>query len=157
MSHRTETIIRRATPVDAEDAIVLIEEYYEAVQVIARDDRAGILRHLSDPGCGIWLAYQGSIPAGCILYHPLPHLGPHAGEIKRLYVRPEFRRQGLAEKLLDTLERFAASRGARDLYLDSTAYLHVAIAFYQRSGYVPCDRYNDNPQATIFMRKSLAV
>jgi hypothetical protein len=35
--------------------------------------------------------------------------------------------------------------------------LQAAIAFYERHGYLRCDRYNDNPQATIFMRKRLGA
>src|SRR6185369_12242259 len=83
----------------AEDAISLIEEYYEAVHVIARDDRAQILHYISDPHSCILLAYDEATPVGCILYRPLPQLGS-AGEVKRLYVRPAFRKRGIAEKLL---------------------------------------------------------
>jgi hypothetical protein len=32
-----------------------------------------------------------------------------------------------------------------------------AIQFYHRHGYEDCERYNDNPQATIFMCKGLAI
>jgi len=146
--------IRRVSNAEADDACSLIEEYYEAVQVVARDDRAKILHYLSDPESGIFLAYVGATPAGCILYRPLPHIGP-AGEVKRLYVRPAFRKRGIAEALLEALERFASSRGAEWLYLDTHDGLQAAIAFYERNGYLRCDRYNDNPQATIFMRKRI--
>lgn len=86
----------------------------------------------------------------------MPQLGP-AGEVKRLYVRPAFRRRGIAERLLEALERFASSRGVQWLYLDTTDELQAALAFYDRHGYARRDRYNDNPQATIFMRKRLSA
>jgi GNAT superfamily N-acetyltransferase len=146
--------IQEVTNAEAEDACSLIEEYYEAVQVIARDDRAKILHYISDPASRILLAYRGAVPVGCILYRPLPHMGL-AGEVKRLYVRPTFRQQGVAARLLEALERFAASRRAEWLYLDTNDDLRAAIAFYERNEYLRCDRYNDNPQATIFMRKRL--
>ena len=146
--------IRAVTSADAEDAYSLIEEYYEAVHVIARDDRATILRYISDAESCVLLAYHDRTPAGCILYRPLRHMGL-AGEVKRLYVRPAFRKRGIAERLLEALERFASSRDAEWLYLDTTDELQAAIAFYERHGYGRCDRYNDNPQATIFMRKRL--
>jgi GNAT superfamily N-acetyltransferase len=41
------------------------------------------------------------------------------------------------------------------LYLDTKDDLDPAIRFYQRHGYKRCGRYNNNPQATIFMRKRL--
>ena len=151
MPHLT---IRTVTAADAENACALIEEYYEAVQVVARDDRAQILDYISDPNSCILLAYDGRAPVGCILYRPLPHMGS-AGEVKRLYVRPAFRKRGIAERLLQALERFAASRADQWLYLDTNDGLRAAIAFYERHGYMRCDRYNDNPQATIFMRKRL--
>src|SRR5205823_5504576 len=96
--------------------------------------------------------YFGNTAVGCILYHPLVEMGS-AGEVKRLYVRPAFRQRGVARALLEHLERFAASRGDEWLYLDTNDDLRAAIAFYERNGYVRCQRYNDNPQATIFMRK----
>lgn len=146
--------IRPVTVAQAEDACSLIEEYYEAVHVIARDDRAQILHYISDPASCILLAYDTAAPVGCILYRPLPHMGS-AGEVKRLYVRPAFRRLGIADRLLEALEQFASNQHAQWLYLDTTDGLKAAIAFYERHGYLRCDRYNDNPQATIFMRKKL--
>jgi hypothetical protein len=29
------------------------------------------------------------------------------------------------------------------------------LQFYQKHGYVPCERYNQNPQATVFMRRQI--
>jgi len=124
------------------------------VQVIARDDRARIRQYISDPTSCILLAYHNTTPVGCILYRPLPHLGS-VGEVKRLYVRPDFRRRGIADQLLQELEAFASSRRDEWLYLDTSDDLEAAIAFYERHEYKRCDRYNDNPQATIFMRKRL--
>ena len=41
------------------------------------------------------------------------------------------------------------------VYLDTKDDLVGAIKLYDRLGYERCARYNDNPQATIFMRKRL--
>jgi ribosomal protein S18 acetylase RimI-like enzyme len=77
--------------------------------------------------------------------------------VKRLYVRPESRGQHIADRLLEALEEYAFEAGYRALYLDTKDDLVVAIHFYQRHGYGLCERYNDNPQATIFMRKDLPL
>jgi len=146
--------LERTSAQRPEDAIALIEEYYEAIQVVERDNRKALLEYLSNPQSAVWVAYHGTVPAGCILYRPLPAVDG-AGEMKRLYVRPAYRGRGLASQLLRTLEEFAASQGARWLYLDTKDDLYEAIAFYERHGYARCARYNDNPQATIFMRKQL--
>lgn len=147
--------IERATAGHPDDALLLIEEYYEAVDVLVQDDRRTVLGYLIGRRSGIWVAYADAIPAGCIVLRPLDHLQA-AGEIKRLYVRPAYRRHGLAALLLGALEQFAAKQGVSCLYLDSKDDLQDAIAFYKRHGYMPCARYNDNPQATVFMRKQIA-
>ena len=129
-----------------DDAWALLEEYFEAVQVVVRDQPASLSSY------AIWLAYVDKKAAGCILLRPLKE---QSGEVKRLYVRPQFRRLGLAGRLLTALEAHAA-RGMTELYLDSKDDLVDAIRFYQRAGYTRCERYNDNPQATVFLKKSLS-
>ena len=78
-----------------------------------------------------------------------------AAEVKRLYVRPAFRGLGLAHALMQAAEEHARAGGLEWLYLDTKDDLHAAIHFYLGTGYQPCPRYNDNPQATLFLRKQL--
>jgi GNAT superfamily N-acetyltransferase len=80
---------------------------------------------------------------------------PRAAECKRLYVRPAARGNRVADKLLDAMEAFARDQGIAWIYLDTYDDLKTAIALYERRGYERCERYNDNPQATLFMRKHL--
>jgi GNAT superfamily N-acetyltransferase len=146
--------IERAAREREKDAQALIQEYYEAVEVVVRDDPEALRRYFNGENGGVWIAYIDERPAGCVLLRPLPHPDA-AGEIKRLYVRPEYRRAGIASLLMDQLEAFAIQHGMKWLYLDTKDDLKDAIAFYERHGYSRCARYNDNPQATIFMRKRL--
>ena len=148
--------IERASIENPNDAFALIEEYYDAVDVVLRDDRASLWHYLGDPRSPIWVAYCGMEPTGCILFHPLKEFEA-AGEIKRLYVRPGYRGRGVAHHLLQAVEQFARERGFVWLYLDSKDDLSNAIAFYRRNGFEPCARYGQNPQATIFMRKRLTT
>ena len=69
--------------------------------------------------------------------------------------RPSARGQGVAEHLLAATEAFAVQNGAKAIYLDSYDDLKAAIALYRKRGYEPCERYNDNPQATLFLCKRL--
>jgi hypothetical protein len=41
------------------------------------------------------------------------------------------------------------------IYLDTGANFTAAQSFYRARGYNSCERYNDNPQASCFFRKSL--
>jgi GNAT superfamily N-acetyltransferase len=147
--------IRRATPDDFHTAFELVKEYFEMIGVWLRDSPSEFRDYLEGNDRGVWLAFAGSDPVGCIALHPLAS-PPRSGEIKRLYVRPAHRRQGLAERLLNALEEFAVkTAGYEWLYLDTKDDLLTAIRFYELRGYERCERYNTNPQATIFMRKSL--
>lgn len=131
--------VQRATAEKPDDALALIEEYYQAMGVVQRDDRESLLCSLADPESAIWTGYVDGVPAGCILYRPLPNLGS-AGEIKRLYVRAAYRGRGLAIRLLEALEQFAQSQNVCWLYLDTKDDLQDAIAFYRGHGYIPCER-----------------
>ena len=122
--------------------------------MLVRDDRAAFEREYFADGAGVWLAAIDDEVVGCIALHHLPR-PKNSGEIKQLYVRVEHRGQGVAEALLKALETYATKHGYAALYLDSKKDLMPAIRFYRRHGYAPCKRYNDNPQATIFMRKEL--
>lgn len=143
----------RVTDVD-EAALQLIEEYYEAVHVVLRDTQDAIRKMLDDPASALWLAYHNREAVGCVLLKPIPSI-PSACECKRLYVKPSARGHGIADQLMNALETFARSVGRRFVYLDSYDKLETAIALYRRRGYSPCERYNDNPQANVFLRKDL--
>lgn len=148
-------VIRKVSSENAEDALLLIEEYYHEVGVLLRDDRSTLLEAINTPGYALWIAYSGATPAGCVMIRPLEDI-PGASEVKRLYVRANFRAQGIAETLMKTVEAFAQAQGNTWLYLDTKDDLVNAIRFYEKHGYERCSRYNNNPQATIFMRKQLA-
>ena len=136
------------------EALDLLEEYYESVGVVLRDTPATVRQIVRDPNGGVWLAYLGGKPMGCAYLRSLPSIRS-ATECKRMYVRPAARGKGLAHALLDAQEEFARARGLRHIYLDSKDDLKVAINLYSRRGFIPCERYNNNPQATVFMVKHL--
>ena len=146
--------VHLATREHAETAFGLIEEYYEAVGVVVRDDRAALEHYLESPDSPIWIARVDGAAAGCVMLRPLPQVA-EAAEVKRLYVREAFRRLHVARELMRAAEEQARRCGIRWLYLDTKDDLEAAIRFYLGSGYERCSRYNDNPQATLFLRKQL--
>jgi DNA-binding MarR family transcriptional regulator/GNAT superfamily N-acetyltransferase len=153
---------RRHTPVirierlttSGEEATAILNEYYEAVHVVQRDRPGSLKKLLTETGSGMWLAYVGDEVVGCVLLRKLLSI-PRASECKRLYVKPSARGNHIADRLLDAQEEFARSQGIQWIYLDSYDDLKAAIALYERRGYRRCERYNDNPQATLFMRKKI--
>lgn len=146
--------VRRIVLEDFNDAKSVFNEYFDAIAVMLRDDDLAIRNLISDPGSGIWIAYVDGVVAGCVALRRLPTIDG-AAECKRLYVRQAFRRQGIAEALTAMMERDAITFGYRTIYLDSKDDLQAAILLYERAGYRRCSRYNNNPQATLFMSKIL--
>ena len=136
------------------DALAILEDYYEAVHVVQRDRPGSIQKFLRARGSGMWLAYLEAEVVGCVVLRRLESI-PHASECKRLYVRPGARGRRIAGKLLDAMEAFAREQHIEWIYLDTYDDLKTAITLYERRGYKRCERYNDNPQATLFMRKRL--
>lgn len=144
--------IRRASAADESAAWTIVEEYNGALEIVVRDDRATFRKYLDGPGA-LWLAEDGADVVGCVVLRPLPEVAPDVCEVKRLYVRTTHRGSGIADALMEVLEAFAREAGYAAVYLDTKDDLAAAIRFYERRGYERIERYNDNPQATIFMRR----
>lgn len=147
--------IEKAQDEDFAAAYRIVTEYYEAASVVARETQSEFRRYYFFSRGGFWLAHLNNRVVGCIALRELAN-PPRSGEIKRMYVQLAHRQHGIAQALLDTLESFAKEARYDWLYLDSAPGMDTAINFYKRHGYVPCDRYNDNPQANIFLRKQLS-
>lgn len=82
-------------------------------------------------------------------------IGPGIGEIKRMWVSPNARGLGIAQRLLDALEAQARDMRLATLRLDTNRTLTEARALYARNGYREIDRYNDNPYADHWFEKQL--
>jgi GNAT superfamily N-acetyltransferase len=149
-----EHTVHRARLEDVESAFALVAEFYETAGVEVREDQAQFEQQYFVGGAGVWLAEVHSEVVGCVALRNLPAL-PNCGEVKRMYVRAPHRGRGIADSLLAALEEYAVSRGYEWLYLDTTDSMRAAARFYKRKLYERCERYNDNSQATIFMRKRL--
>jgi putative acetyltransferase len=96
--------------------------------------------HLA-PGLGTFLiARAGGRAIGC---GALRLLDETTAEVKRMYVEPELRGQGVAKQVLDHLESDAASLGARRLVLETGVHQVEAIGLYLRAGYEPIDCWGE--------------
>ena len=84
-------------------------------------------------------------------------LATEYAEIKRLYVHPDQRGQGLAKQLLNLLEAAARKAEYRKVMLETGPLQTEALRLYKQAGYVACDRfgdYRDDP-LSVFMSKNL--
>jgi DNA-binding MarR family transcriptional regulator len=78
-----------------------------------------------------------------------------SGEIKRMWVHPDWRGVGLGRRMLSELESHVARLGHTRVVLDTNAVLTEAIAMYERAGYIAIDRYNDNLYAMHWFARDL--
>jgi putative acetyltransferase len=86
-------------------------------------------------------------------------LWPAFGEIKRMYVSPRGRGQGIARKLLALLESQAIGAGCKLLKLETGPYQQEALALYASAGYErrgPFGDYVDDP-LSVFMQKHISA
>lgn len=71
--------------------------------------------------------------------------GTDYGEIKRMYVRPAFRGQGLAKRMLAHLAAHVRERGVGLLRLETGIYQPEALGLYERYGFQRCGPFGDYP------------
>ncbi|MBC8064255.1 MAG: GNAT family N-acetyltransferase, partial [Chlorobia bacterium] len=81
---------------------------------------------------GAIVAYSGDVPVGCGAFRILED---GLGEVKRMYVPPEYRGRGIARGVLQEIERWSVELGIRRLQLETGAELPDARRLYEGSGY----------------------
>ena len=103
---------------------------------------AGLPGDYVPPRGGLWLATVDGALAGCVALRPL---ADDVAEMKRLYVRPAFRGNGLGRALTEHVIAAARERRYRTLKLDTLPSMARAQQLYERLGFVETAPYNDNP------------
>ena len=108
----------------------------------------------AQPAGTLLLAYIERDAAGVVGLQPVPEdaraLGveaEHFGELKRLYVRPEYRRHGIGRALMKRSEDEARARGYQSIVLTTSAeMMPLAQGLYDSLGYEMTETYrNDMP------------
>jgi ribosomal protein S18 acetylase RimI-like enzyme len=134
------------------------------------EELAALPGKYAPPAGGLWLAAaadRSAMPdaividegevAGVIALRPLALADEaHAGEVKRLWVRPAFRSRQLGQLLSAHLVENARAMGYRALYLDTIVRMKSAIRLYQSIGFKACAAYTENPESdVVYMRLEL--
>lgn len=86
---------------------------------------------LEDPG-RLYLVTDGAHPVGMGILKPV---GPGEGEIKRMYVRPEWRGQAIGRMVFERLLADARLLRYRSLRLETFGFMNAAVAMYEAHGF----------------------
>lgn len=104
------------------------------------------------------LAFDENEPAGTIALRRLEKSAGEmsAGEVKRLYLRPEYRGHGLGRRLLEAVVQRASALGYERLYADTLPIMSEALSLYQRAGFERVEAYASAPTpGAIYLKKEL--
>jgi GNAT superfamily N-acetyltransferase len=98
------------------------------------------------PSGALVLAWVGGVVAGCCALRPLTDSDyPNACEMKRLYVRPAFRRLGLGRQLAQAIVDEGRRAGYSAMLLDTLDVMEAARELYAELGFVEVPPYYFNP------------
>jgi len=92
-------------------------------------------------------------PAGC---GGIKLFGTEYGEIKRMWVRPQFRGLGYGTLMLDHLAAYAATHDVGILRLETGIHQHAAIRLYERVGFrriPPFGPYREDPVSRCYEKR----
>ncbi len=142
---------------DTADASTLIAELEaQLAPLYPRASRHGYsVEKLIKEEVSFFLIRDDGTPAGC---GGLQLFGTDYGEVKRMYVRPQFRGLGFAKLMLDHLADYARSRGIGLLRLETGIHQHAAIGLYERTGFrriPPFGEYQDDPLSRFYEKRIL--
>jgi len=138
---------------------ILFKEYLEELNENldfqkADDELLSPLKKYGPPHGSLLVAYFDNEPAGCIALQPLKEDG--VCEMKRLFVRPQYRKHGLGEYLVEALLADANAKAYKKMVLDTLERLQPAIKLYLKYGFENTSAYYENPLPdVVYMQKFL--
>jgi GNAT superfamily N-acetyltransferase len=105
------------------------------------DDMAMHLDELGPPRGSFLVARSDGHLAGGVGLRAISSPELLLGEVKRLWVRPDLRRSGVAALLMGEIEERARQLGYRQLYLETGPAQPEALAFYPKHGWTQVEEF----------------
>lgn len=89
------------------------------------------------------LAYENNVAIACGCFK---QFDPHRIELKRMFVKPEFRGKGIASVMVDELEKWGKELGYDTMILETGKGQPDAIALYRKLGYTDIPHFGEFPE-----------
>jgi ribosomal protein S18 acetylase RimI-like enzyme len=144
---------------DIEEIKLLFREYMAELKGIDlsfqgfENELNSLPGYYSAPNGCLLIARFNETVAGCIA---LRKITDEICEMKRLFVKPEFRNYKIGKLLIDGIILEATSIGYQEMYLDSLPTMSKAIKLYESLGFQRINPYYFNPiEGTIYMSLKL--
>jgi GNAT superfamily N-acetyltransferase len=139
----------RPDTIDAQTLIAELES--ELAPFYPSESRHGYsVKRLLAEAVTFFLIRADGVPAGC---GGVKLVGTEYGEVKRMYVRPQFRGLGFARRLLDHLADYAQHHGVHILRLETGIHQQSAIRLYEGMGFQripPFGEYQEDPLSRFY-------
>lgn len=140
---------------DTAEAIALIDELEDLLaSFYPPESRHGYnVEKLIAQGVAFFVLRDDGVAAAC---GGVQLFDADYGELKRMFVRPQFRGRGFARRILDQLAAYARERGVGVLRLETGVHQHEAIGLYASWGFGrigPFGDYTDDPLSVYMERR----
>lgn len=151
-------ILQAHTSSDIETVRALFREYERFLSVDLcfqgfEQELATLPGRYAPPRGRLLLAWEGEQATGCVALRPLEE---GACEMKRLFVRPVYRGQGLGRMLAAWIINEASALGYAVIRLDTLDTLDRAMHLYTTLGFERCASYYANPlPGVVYWQRSL--
>lgn len=102
------------------------------------------------------VAYEANTPVAC---GAIKEYAPGTMEVKRMYTQPEVRGKGIASKVLQALEQWAAELGYKKCILETGTRQPEAIALYNKNRYQRITNYGQyaTVESSVCFEKTLGI
>lgn len=147
------TVIRACSPADLDATRALFREYAASLSVDLcfqnfEEELAALPGEYGPTRGALLLVNCNGTWAGCCALRPLDTSDyPNAAEMKRLYIKPEYRRLGLGRILVEAILDAAREAGYESVLLDTLDEMETARALYEDLGFEEVPPYYFNPIA----------
>jgi ribosomal protein S18 acetylase RimI-like enzyme len=140
------------------DAISLFQEYANSLNISLAfqnfDEELNVINSMygSPTGC-LLLVYDNELPIACAAYRKI---GEDICELKRMYIKPNYRRKGIGQEMMNILCTRAKLNGYSLMRLDTLDSMTPAIKLYSNNGFYTINAYYHNPnEGVVYMEKAL--